>query len=166
MNVPKRIDMKTIKAVFVPCLINIAIIILPIGYIDNFTFLYDNDNGWIYKTVQVNLLLVLDIIIYLGYIAAIVISLLSLVRKTEIDSFLHSKYSIFLANFITFQVFGVLLTNSLIALKPISIQLGGFMQVATFLLIYYALNLRENNEKIKRIAEYLIILASKTHKVN
>jgi len=81
LNIPEKRDTKSLMLVIFPALADMVLIIHP-DYLSNFLFL-STEFGWTYRTVQVNLLLAIDSILYLGYIAAIIIGLFTLIRKTS-----------------------------------------------------------------------------------
>jgi signal transduction histidine kinase len=142
LNIPQRRGRKSLMLTIFPLFIDIAAIIHP-DYSANFQMV-STEFGWTHRTVQINLLLAIDSIVFLGYMVAIIIGLFTLVRKTSFPS-LRRKYTVFFTSFIVLQVFGILLTNTLITLNLLSpiFQLAGISHFLTFLSIWYALSLKE-----------------------
>ncbi len=107
------------------------------------------ESGWHYVMTSFNLPLAIDTIIFMGYIAAIIVGLYTLIRKTN-ATLLRKKYIIFLVSFVSFQILGILMTNALIAyelLNPV-LQIGGIFQFLTFLMIWYALSLEQTRIQV------------------
>mgnify|MGYP000315349522 CR=1 FL=1 len=107
--------------------------------------------GWSYRVVQPSVLFIIGTLIYLGYLAATVLSLIKLVTEARSKQ-LKKKYGILLGSFLVFQVIGMPLTNYLLMVNPNFPPLGGILHLATFLLISYALMIQE--EKIPLISYF------------
>ena len=142
LNIPRKKSRKSLMLVILPVLVDLAVITHP-DYPDNFQFL-STEFGWTYRTTQVNLLLAIDGVIHFGYIAAIIMGLTALIRKTNFP-LLRRKYLVLFTSFAVFQVFGILMTNALITLALLSpaFQLAGIFNFLTFLSIWFALSLKE-----------------------
>ena len=142
LNVSEKRKGKTLAAVMLPSLIGVAAIVHP-DYLLNFLFLW-TEFGWTYRTIQINLPLAIDSMLYFGYLTAIVSGLAGLIRKTNFP-LLRRKYLVFFTGFAVFQVFGILMTNALVTLALLSpaFQLAGIFNFLTFLSIWFALSLKE-----------------------
>jgi signal transduction histidine kinase len=127
-----------------PYFVDVAVVVQT-NYSSNF-IMVPTQFGWTYRTVQFNVLLAIDSMLYLGYMTAIVVGLFALIKKTSFR-LSRRKYIVFFASFIVFQVFGILLTNALTALNLLSnvFQLAGVFHFLTFLSIWYALSLKEKD---------------------
>ena len=142
LNVSEKRKGKTLAAVMLPSSIGVAAIVHP-DYLLNFLFLW-TEFGWTYRTIQINLPLAIDSMLYFGYLTAIVSGLAGLIRKTNFP-LLRRKYLVLFTSFAVFQVFGILMTNALVTLALLSpaFQLAGIFNFLTFLSIWLALSLRE-----------------------
>jgi len=141
VNVPGRRVVKSLLISLFPGLINVVAVFLP-GYLSNFAFT-PTGFGWAQSVVQVNTLLLIDSLCYLGSVAAIILGLFDLVSNTSFPS-MKRKYTILLTSFIIIQVTGILATNALTVLEllPSVLHLGGVFQLLTLLSIAYTLSFR------------------------
>ena len=142
LNVPKKIGVKSLILVIFPVLIDM-ILITQTSYSANFNFVR-TEFGWTYRLVAFSPALGISTIVYLGYLAAIIVGLFALIKKTSFPS-LRRKYLIFFISFVSFQVFGIVLTNALVVYNLVSpiFQMGGIFHLLTFLSIQYALSMKE-----------------------
>ena len=126
----------------IPGLID-AIIVATNQYYSSFSFLL-TDYGRTYRIIGISLPIILDGIIYIGYLAMIIVSLLLLIKGTNF-TFQRKQYVNFLIIFIVFQVVGLNITNSLISQGMISpiLQLGGIYQFLTFVSIAWVMRNRK-----------------------
>jgi len=141
VNVPGRRVVKSLLISLFPGLVNVTAVFLP-GYLSNFAFT-PTGFGWAQSVVQVNTLLLIDSLCYLGSVTAIILGLFDLVSNTSFPS-MKRKYTILLASFIIFQLTGILATNALTVLEllPSVLHLGGVFQLLTLLSIAYTLSIR------------------------
>jgi len=145
LSIRKKIDV--LPLIFLPGVVNIFI--FPFV---RYSF-YLTDYGWSYRVADLSAPLLIQTLIYLGYLTAIVLSLAKLTVEAGARQ-LRKKYGILLGSFIAFQVIGIPLTNYWLMMNPNLPPLGGILHLATFLSIGYALMIR--GEKIPVIPQFRI----------
>jgi len=133
---------KTLLLILIPAVAQVAIMSQD-DYIVNYEF-FLTQYGWTYRVVSFHLPFVIGGIIFVGYLAGIVIALVGLIKKASFP-LLKRKYLILLLSFVSFQAVGTILSNALIALNLLSpiFHLGGMFKFLTIISIWYALSLRE-----------------------
>ena len=99
--------------------------------------------GWNYDLSLSGIPLEIGTAIYLGYLIAIIVILIGLVRNAR-SSVLRKKYLVLLVSFTLFQAIGFTVTNYILAVDHNFPPLGGVLQFMTFIGIGYALNLKES----------------------
>lgn len=142
LNIRRERSRKLMFLLLIPGLID-AIIVATDQYYSSFSFLL-TDYGRTYRIIGISLPIILDGIIYIGYLAMIIVSLLLLIKGTNF-TFQRKQYVNFLIIFIVFQVVGLNITNSLISQGMISpiLQLGGIYQFLTFVSIAWVMRNRK-----------------------
>ncbi len=123
--------------IFVPALIRIiSFLFLDIDF-------FMGSFGWNYDLSLSGITLEIGTVIYLGYLLAIIVILIGLVRNAR-SSVLRKKYLVLLVSFTLFQAIGFSVTNYILAVDHNFPPLGGVLQFMTFIGIGYALNLKES----------------------
>ena len=134
----------TLLLIFIPVILQVAAV-LQDSYFDSFEFV-QTEFGWVYRVVGYDFLFTISNAIYAVYLAAILIILLDLARKTRFP-LLRRKYTILLVSFVLFQLVGTIFTNALHSFNLLdpNLRVGGVMQFLAFLFIWYALALKEES---------------------
>lgn len=133
---------KVLLLSFLPAVIQM-VVMLQADYFVNYQF-FRSKFGWVYRVVSYQLPLIVVSVVFIGYLLGIFVVLLRLTVKTRFP-LLKRKYTILLVSFTLFQVVGTTLTNALLAFDLIdpNLRVGGILQFLTFLSIWYALSLKE-----------------------
>lgn len=146
VNIKKERAKKIQILAIIPLLFQLITILFSGDYFSNIEF-FENELGWVYKVVNIGPSFIISGSIYMMYLIVSTVFLFFLASKTEFSQ-LRRKYFILLISFVSFQVIGTTLTNTLIAVNIVGsyLRIGGIMQFLTFLSIFYSLGIKE--EKI------------------
>jgi len=145
LNIREKRNRNILALMLTPAIIQI-IIMLQKEYFVNYE-LFQTEFGWSYKVVSYHPSLIVTGLIFIGYLAGIIVILFGLASKTRFP-LLKKKYRILFFSFTFFQVIGTTLLNAMLAmgfLNP-NVRIGGVLQFLTFLSIWYVLSLK--GEKI------------------